>query len=45
MKGYRSKLASFVADVVPLINDAQSQDIPMLIEGANALLLDIDYGT
>jgi len=43
--GYRTQLANFVCDVVPLINDAQSQNVPMLIEGANALLLDIDYGT
>ncbi|KAI9830037.1 MAG: hypothetical protein M1819_005867 [Sarea resinae] len=43
--GYRAQLATFVCDVVPLINDAQSKNLPLLVEGANAILLDIDYGT
>lgn len=43
--GYRAQLGEFVADVVPLISDAQSKNVSWLIEGANALLLDVDYGT
>jgi adenylosuccinate synthase len=42
---YRAQLADFVCDVVPLINDVQSKNLPLLVEGANALLLDIDYGS
>ncbi|KUJ22178.1 Adenylosuccinate synthetase [Mollisia scopiformis] len=42
---FRAKLAPFVVDQVPLMQSAQESDAPILIEGANALMLDIDYGT
>ncbi|KAF2092788.1 adenylosuccinate synthetase-like protein [Rhizodiscina lignyota] len=42
---YRETLASFVVDQVPLIASAQESNQPILVEGANALLLDIDAGT
>jgi len=42
---YRQRLRPFVCDAVPTINDAQSKNIPILVEGANALLLDLDFGT
>ena len=42
---YREKLAPFIADQVPLIRDAQKKGLNILVEGANALMLDIDYGT
>ncbi|KAI9680478.1 MAG: hypothetical protein M1817_003918 [Caeruleum heppii] len=44
-KTYRQTLAEFVVDAVPLITSAQSSDTKILVEGANALMLDIDYGT
>ncbi|KAI4184045.1 MAG: hypothetical protein LQ346_006190 [Caloplaca aetnensis] len=42
---YREKLQSFVVDAVPLMQDAQLKDTNILVEGANALMLDIDHGT
>ena len=43
--GYRAALQPFVVDAVPLIESAQrSADTNILVEGANALLLDVDYG-
>ena len=42
---FREDLADFVVDAVPLISSAQSSpNSGLLIEGANALMLDIDYG-
>lgn len=42
---YREKLQSFVVDSVPLIADAEKKSTKILVEGANALMLDIDHGT
>ncbi|KAL8795713.1 MAG: hypothetical protein Q9182_007491 [Xanthomendoza sp. 2 TL-2023] len=42
---YRERLRPFVVDAVPLMASAQKQDIHILVEGANALMLDIDHGT
>jgi len=42
---YRQKLGNYVIDAVPFIHDAQKASTPILIEGANALMLDIDHGT
>ena len=43
--GYRTALQPFVVDAVPLIESAQrSADTKILVEGANALMLDVDYG-
>ncbi|TGO37162.1 hypothetical protein BHYA_0104g00200 [Botrytis hyacinthi] len=44
-KTYRAELADMVIDQLPLLIDAQKSDAPMLIEGANAIMLDIDAGT
>ncbi|WPH00825.1 adenylosuccinate synthetase [Acrodontium crateriforme] len=43
--GYRERLAPFVVDQVPLIESAVNGNVKMLVEGANALMLDIDNGT
>lgn len=43
--GYRESLVDFVVDQVPLIQDAQEKNAPILVEGANACMLDIDAGT
>jgi adenylosuccinate synthase len=46
MDHYRAELSDFVVDAVPLIESAQSSpDTKLLVEGANALMLDVDYGT
>ena len=46
MDKYRSELQGFVIDAIPLIESAQSSnDTEILVEGANALMLDVDYGT
>lgn len=37
-------LAPYVVDAIPLIQSAQ-QSTGILVEGANALMLDLDYGT
>jgi len=42
---YRTTLAPYVVDAVPFIHSAQEASVPILIEGANALMLDIDHGT
>lgn len=42
---YREELADFVVDQVPLVSSAQESNQAILVEGANALLLDIDAGT
>lgn len=44
-KEYRSKLVNYAVDAVEFIKDAQDKNVRILIEGANALMLDIDYGT
>ncbi|KAK5658029.1 hypothetical protein OQA88_2584 [Cercophora sp. LCS_1] len=44
-KEYRPKLASYVVDAVKYMKEAQERNYKILIEGANALMLDIDYGT
>jgi len=42
---YRPKLAEYCVDAVHLIQNIQKQNGKILVEGANALMLDIDYGT
>lgn len=44
-RDYRVRLAPFVTDAVKFMNEAQNRGAKILIEGANALMLDIDYGT
>lgn len=41
---YREKLPEFVVDAVNYMQTAQASGADILIEGANALMLDIDYG-
>jgi adenylosuccinate synthase len=41
---YREDLASFVVDAVQFMKSAQDSDKKILVEGANALMLDIDFG-
>ncbi|KAI0159855.1 Adenylosuccinate synthetase [Xylariaceae sp. FL1272] len=42
---YRPKLAKYVVDGVSFIKSAQESKKNILVEGANALMLDIDYGS
>jgi adenylosuccinate synthase len=42
---YREKLPQYCVDAVTFMNTAQASNRKILIEGANALMLDIDYGT
>lgn len=42
---YRVSLPKYTVDAIALMKDAQDKDTEILIEGANALMLDIDYGT
>jgi adenylosuccinate synthase len=44
-KGLREKLAPYVVDQIPLLASAKEKNAKILVEGANALMLDIDYGT
>jgi adenylosuccinate synthase len=44
-KTYRGELAPLVIDQLPLLISAQKANTPILIEGANAIMLDIDAGT
>lgn len=42
---YREELRPFVVDSVTFMHDAIKQNKKILVEGANALMLDIDFGT
>lgn len=42
---YRESMAKYTCDAVALVKDAQDKNLAILIEGANALMLDVDYGT
>lgn len=44
-KEYANTLAPFVVDQVPLIKSAKEKKASILVEGANAIMLDIDAGT
>ncbi|KAF1946657.1 hypothetical protein EJ02DRAFT_440931 [Clathrospora elynae] len=44
-KDLREKLAPYVVDQIPLLASAKAKNANILVEGANALMLDIDYGT
>ncbi|KAH7137974.1 adenylosuccinate synthetase-like protein [Dendryphion nanum] len=44
-KEYRVKLQDYVVDQIPLLASAKEKNAKILVEGANALMLDIDYGT
>ena len=43
--GYAERLGPMIADTVELLNDAAEDGKRILFEGAQAALLDIDYGT
>ncbi|KAF4948151.1 hypothetical protein FGADI_9846 [Fusarium gaditjirri] len=42
---YRDKLRKYSVDGVSFMKTAQKSNTPILIEGANALMLDLDYGS
>lgn len=44
-KKYAQDLKPLVVDQIPVIHDALSKNKRVLIEGANALMLDLDFGT
>src|SRR2546423_11715802 len=44
-KTYRGKLSQYVIDIVPLMSSIFAAKKKMLVEGANAIMLDLDYGT
>lgn len=44
-KEYREKLRRYSIDAAPFLADVQKKNASILIEGANALMLDIDWGT
>jgi adenylosuccinate synthase len=44
-KQYSEKLAEFVIDEVPLMRDAKNRGLNMVVEGAQAAMLDNTYGT
>jgi len=43
--GFAERLRPYIADVEPLIADALDRDASILLEGAQATLLDLDHGT
>jgi len=44
-KEYAKKLKPYVIDTVPYLNESRKKGKKVLIEGANATMLDIDFGT
>ncbi|KAF2121749.1 adenylosuccinate synthetase-like protein [Lophiotrema nucula] len=44
-KEYRAKLGEYVIDQIPLLQSAKEKNAKILVEGANAIMLDVDYGT
>ena len=45
LKACTEKLRPYVTDQTPLLRKAEKAGWPILVEGANALMLDIDAGT
>lgn len=43
--GYGRQLADYIADTHPIVHRALEKDLPVLLEGAQGALLDVDYGT
>ncbi len=43
--GYRTKLKPYICDTVSLCHNLYAKDSKMLFEGAQGMLLDIDFGT
>lgn len=43
-KVYRERLRPYVVDTVPYMHNAAMNKKRILVEGANALMLDIDFG-
>jgi len=43
-KGYAVKVAPFVSDTVHYLSDQLKQNKRVLVEGANAAMLDLDFG-
>lgn len=44
-KGYREKIKHRIVDTIPIVNKALKEDKLVLFEGAQAMMLDINYGT
>jgi len=44
LQSYRETLQQYRIDAVLMMSEAQAADKPILVEGANALMLDIDHG-
>ncbi|ETS03829.1 Adenylosuccinate synthetase [Trichoderma reesei RUT C-30] len=44
-KGYRPKLAKYTVDAIAFMKQAQEKNMKILCEGANALMLDLDWGS
>jgi len=44
-KSYAERLQPYVIDQIPLLRSAKESGRQILVEGANAIMLDIDYGT
>ncbi|KAJ3082462.1 hypothetical protein HK102_001664 [Quaeritorhiza haematococci] len=44
-KGYAEKLRPYVVDTIPFVSKQLSLGKKVLVEGANALMLDLDFGT
>ena len=42
---YKDRLAPLTADVTQLLDDYARQGLPMLFEGAQGMMLDVDHGT
>jgi adenylosuccinate synthase len=42
---YGRQLADYVTDTHPIIQRALEKDVPLLLEGAQGVLLDVDHGT
>lgn len=40
-RSYRTRLRPFIVDQVPLLQSAKAQGLEILVEGANALMLDV----
>jgi len=42
---YGHKLADYITDTHPIIQRALEKDVPVLLEGAQGVMLDVDWGT
>jgi len=45
MLGYKDRLAKMTVDAIQMLDDCQRSGVPLMFEGAQGMMLDVDHGT